>query len=56
MQKRAGEKSLPTRQPRLNKGGQEPLAPELLEIIRALARDAARRDHAAELAGRRDNG
>lgn len=53
---RAGDSSLPLRSPRPSKGGPKPLDPDLLEIIRALARDAARRDHAAELAGRKGNG
>lgn len=52
---RAGDLPLPSHLPRPSKGGPKPLEPELLDIIRALARDAARRDHAAELAGPKGN-
>lgn len=37
--------------PRIMPGREDVLEPELLEIIDALARDAARRDHAASMRG-----
>jgi len=48
----AGRPTKPAKQPRPQPGGERPLDPAIIRLAQALARDMARRDHAAALAAK----
>jgi hypothetical protein len=47
-----GRRTLPAQEPRPQQGGERPLDPAIIRLAQALARDMARRDHAAALAAK----